>query len=63
MPTLTDAKCRTTKSAPNADVLLGDGNGLYLRVRPGGTRVWIIDYQVAGNRRKINVGNYDPKGG
>ena len=30
MPKLTDAKCKTTKSDPNADVLLGDGNGLYL---------------------------------
>ena len=63
MPKLTDAKCRTAKSDPNADVLLGDGNGLYLRFRPGGTRVWIVDYQVVGNRRKINIGNYDPNGG
>src|SRR4029450_3633909 len=63
MPKLSDAKCRTAKPDPNADVLLGDGNGLYLRIRPGGTRVWIIDYQVAGNRRKINIGNYDPNGG
>jgi len=62
MPKLTDVKCRTTKSDPKIDVLLGDGNALYLRIRPGGTRVWIIDYQIAGNRRKINIGNYDPKG-
>jgi hypothetical protein len=34
-----------------------------LRIRPGGTRVWIIDYLVHGTRRKINIGNYDPKGG
>jgi integrase len=43
--------------------MLGDGNGLYLRVRPGGTRVWVVDYLVRGKRRKVNIGNYDPKGG
>jgi integrase len=62
MPKLTDAKCKATKSDPVSDVLLGDGNGLYLRIRPGGTRVWMIDYLVRGRRRKINIGNYDPRG-
>jgi hypothetical protein len=63
MPKLTDATCRTTKPRASGDVLLGDGNGLYLRIRPGGTRVWIVDYLVGGTRRKINIGNHDPKGG
>jgi hypothetical protein len=63
MPNLTDAACKTTKPRANGDVLLGDGNGLYLRIRPGGTRVWVGDYLVRGTRRKINIGNYDPKGG
>src|SRR2546430_10570953 len=62
MPKLTDAKCKTTKVNPDSDVLLGDGNGLCLRIRPGGTRVWMIDYLVRGKRRKINIGNYDPRG-
>jgi integrase len=63
MPKLTDALCRNTKHKPNGDVLLGDGDGLYLRIRPGGTRVWIIDYVVNGKRRKISIGDYDPRGG
>lgn len=63
MPKLTDATCRTTKPRSTGDSLLGDGNGLYLRIRPRGTRVWIIDYVVRGTRRKVNIGNYDPKGG
>ena len=62
MPKLTDAKCKATKSDPDSEVLLGDGNGLYLRIRPCGTRVWMIDYLVRGRRRKINIGNYDPRG-
>lgn len=63
MPSLTDIACKDTKPAPTGDVLLGDANGLYLRIRPGGTRVWVIDYRVRGTRRKVSVGHYDPKGG
>src|SRR5437762_3558679 len=63
MPKLTDATCKTTKPRDSGDILLGDGNGLYLRIRPGGTRVWVVDYLVRGTRRKINIGNYDSKGG
>ena len=63
MPKLTDVTCKTAKPHASGDALLGDGNGLYLRIRPGGTRVWIVDYLVRGTRRKINIGNYDPKGG
>ena len=61
MSNLTDALCRNTKRKPDRDVFLGDGNGLYLRIRPGGTRVWLVDYVVNGKRRKVNIGNYDPK--
>src|SRR6266404_6501715 len=63
MAKLTDATCKAAKPRANGDVLLGDGNGLYLRVRPGGTKVWVVDYLVRGTRRKVNIGNYDPKGG
>ena len=63
MPKLTDATCQKTKPGPDGDVLLGDGNGLYLRIRPGGARVWVVDYRVLGTRRKVSIGNYDPKGG
>jgi integrase len=62
VPKLTDTACKNTKSKPDRDVLLGDGNGLYLRIRPGGTRAWFVDYLARGTRRKINIGNYDLKG-
>jgi integrase len=63
MAKLTDATCKATRPRASGDVMLGDGNGLYLRIRPGGTRVWIIDYLARGTRRKVNIGNYDAKGG
>jgi integrase len=63
VPKLTDATCQKTKPSRDRDVLLGDGNGLFLRIRPGGARVWTVDYVVQGTRRKVTLGNYDPKGG
>lgn len=62
MAKLTDRACANTKQKPDGDVLLGDGNGLYLRIRPGGSRVWIVDYLVKGKRRKVSIGNYHPSG-
>ena len=58
MAKLTDRACATTKPHPQKDLHLGDGDGLYLRIRPGGTRAWVVDYKVNGNRRKITFGNY-----
>lgn len=34
-----------------------------MRIRPGGTRAWVVDYVVNGNRRKITFGNYHSAGG
>lgn len=34
-----------------------DGNGLYLYVKPGGTKSWIFRYQLAGRRREMGLGN------
>lgn len=63
MAKLFDRACSNTKPKPDRDVLLGDGEGLYLRIRPGGTRVWIVDYLVQGRRKKVNIGHYDSNGG
>jgi hypothetical protein len=41
---------------------MGDGNGLALRVRPTGTKTWVIEYECAGCRRKQTIGVYDPAG-
>lgn len=63
MAKLTDRACATTKPHPQKDLHLGDGDGLYLRIRPGGTRAWVVDYVVNGDRRKITFGNYHSAGG
>jgi integrase len=63
MAKLTDRACATTKPKPTGNILLGDGYGLWLVIHSGGTRTWMIDYLVKGKRQKINLGNYDSKGG
>lgn len=63
MAKLTDRACVTTKPKPTGNILLGDGNGLWLIINSGGTRSWMIDYVVKAQRRKLIIGNYDSKGG
>lgn len=63
MAKLTDRACANTKPHTHKDIHLGDGDGLYLRIRPGGTRAWMVDYVVNGIRRKITLGNYHSAGG
>ena len=36
----------------------GDGRGLYLYVKPSGTRSWVLRYQVHGRRRDLGLGAY-----
>ena len=34
----------------------GDGNGLYLRVAPGGSRQWIQRITISGRRKELGLG-------
>ena len=36
----------------------GDGNGLYLRIAPGGSKQWVLRIVVHGKRRDISCGPY-----
>ena len=63
MAKLTDRTCATIKPKPAGSVLLGDGNCLWLVINPGGSRSWLIDYLINGQRRKLIIGNYDSNGG
>ena len=36
----------------------GDGGGLYLRVRPGGSKSWVFRFTVAGRKRDGGLGRY-----
>ncbi|MGL6596945.1 integrase domain-containing protein [Aeromonas veronii] len=52
---LTDSKLRVAK--PEAkEYNLGDGDGLYLRVKPNGARLWIFNYYRPGNKKRANIG-------
>jgi integrase len=61
MARLTDLGCRKTQSE-GKDRFLGDGMGLYLRVRPGGgaTKTWLWRFKspVTGKVRWCGLGNY-----
>ena len=54
MAKLTAAKAKSiTKSGR-----YGDGDGLYLRVAPGGSKAWVLRIVVSGNRRDVGLGPY-----
>ncbi|MFK7941453.1 MAG: tyrosine-type recombinase/integrase [Paracoccaceae bacterium] len=36
----------------------GDGRGLFLYVKPSGSRSWVLRYQVQGRRRDLGLGSY-----
>lgn len=36
----------------------GDGRGLFLYVKPSGSRSWVLRYQVQGRRRDLGLGAY-----
>jgi len=63
MAKLTARTCETAKpEGTGKDRLLGDGDGLFLRVRPNGTKTWLIEYEFQKRRRKYTVGAFDPSG-
>ena len=62
MALLTAKTCDTTKPLSEQDRLLGDGNGLFLRIRPNGTRTWVVEYEFKGRRHKYTIGIHDSAG-
>lgn len=54
---LTLAEVQNAKPA-NKDYLLGDGDGLHLRVAQNGTKTWLYIYSLRGNRRKYTIGRF-----
>jgi hypothetical protein len=55
--------CEAAKPDPRRDRLLGDGDGLVLRIRLNGTKTWVIEYEFRGERRKYTIGGYTRNGG
>lgn len=58
MAKLTDRLVKATKGEPK-DQFFSDGGGLYLRVTPAGTRIWVYRYKnSSGNTRWLDLGTY-----
>ena len=57
MGKLTAAKVRTSKPG-DRDQWLGDGSGLYLRIRQGGGKVWVIRRKQHGKTQIITLDDY-----
>lgn len=57
MPPLTDTAIRNLKPSQKACKLF-DGGGLYLLVKPSGTRLWRMKYRIDGREKLISLGQY-----
>jgi hypothetical protein len=58
---LTDTHIRNAKP-DEGDRKLGDGGGLYLLIRPNGSKWWRFDYRFNGKRKTISLGVYPDVG-
>ena len=56
---LTDSQVRAFKPRKQKDRWENDGNGLYMRVRPNGTKTWVLRRKVRGVTKKRTLGVYD----
>lgn len=54
---LTDANVRNAKPGPSPKKLT-DGGGLYLEVRPTGSKLWRYRYRIAGKENVFALGEY-----
>lgn len=54
---LTEAKCKTTKST-SKPIKLSDGGGLYLYVKPTGSKIWRLKYRFLGKEKVLTLGAY-----
>lgn len=54
---LTDAKLRTLKPS-DKPFKVSDSHGLYLLVKPGGSRHWYLKYRINGKESRIALGAY-----
>ncbi len=54
---LTDAKLRSAK-ADEKPYKISDSGGLYLLVKPNGSRLWRWKYRIAGKENHYAIGEY-----
>lgn len=58
---LVDTAIRSAKSKDAAYKLM-DGNGLQLWIMPSGSKLWRLDYRLAGKRKSFSLGAYPALG-
>ncbi len=51
---LTDAQIKHAKSKPK-QYKLSDGRGMYLLVKPTGSKLWRFDYRFKGSQKSISL--------
>jgi hypothetical protein len=56
MGSLTDLKIRTA-AASGEELLIADGDGLYLRIRPS-SRTWVYRYKQESVQVQLGLGSY-----
>lgn len=54
---LTDSACRAAKPANNP-YKMTDGAGLYLLVKPNGSKIWQMKYAFLGKEKTFSIGQY-----
>ena len=57
MSRLTQNQVNTAAPSVGCDRMLSDGNGLYLRVQPGGAKSWVFRYRANGKAEKLRLGS------
>ena len=56
---LTDIQCRNAKCEQGkARTRLADSEGLYLEVRPNGSKYWWLKYRFGGKEKRLSLGTY-----
>ena len=55
---LTETKISKGAKPKEKEYLLGDGDGLFLRVRPTGAKDWLFKYKSSTGIKKIGLGSY-----
>jgi integrase len=58
---LTDRAVRNLR-ATDKEVFISDGDGLYIRVRPTGSKTWVRRSQIGGKSKKLTLGEYPTMG-
>ncbi len=59
---LTVLRVETAKNAGKTPIMLADGDGLYLRVAPGGRKSWVYRYRVGAKAHDMGLGPYPARG-